>query len=146
MAQENNAADGMSMEALLNATLGDLPELNAVPPAGTYAGKLKLAVKTVKNVVSVECEYSIVEVVEQDDSEAKPAKAGSKFSTLLMTNQDIAMGQLRKILESVAAKTGDDSLKGALGQSFDVMFVLKHRLDKNDKDIKYPNVTKLDLI
>jgi len=142
---DNNESTGISLEALMGMTLGELPELNALPPEGTYSCKLKLTTKKINGVNSIEAEYKIVECIEQDNPEAKPPGKDAKFSELFKTDNEIALGRFRKIAETIKDACGDDipQIIGE-GKAYEVLIKLKHRKSK-DGDM-YPNVTKMDLI
>ena len=139
--------EGMSLEQLLGATLGDLPDLNAVPPEGTYQASIKFAIKDINGVNAIEATYTIQEVIEVDNPEVKPAKKGDKFTELFMTNSDVALGRFKELLGKIEAATGASSVADALqGGPYQSLLVLKHRKDKKDPTIIYPKVAKLELI
>lgn len=142
---DNNDSTGISLEALMSMTLGELPELNALPPEGTYSCKLKFVTKKINGVNSIEAEFKIVECIEQDNPEAKPPGKDAKFNQLFKTDNDISLGRFRKLAETIKSACGDDVpqiISG--GNVYDVLVKLMHRKSK-DGDV-YANVTKMDLI
>jgi hypothetical protein len=138
------------MNNLLDMSIDDIEDLAGfeVPPSGVYTMKFNTAIKQVNNKDCVEAAFEVIECSEQDDPNAAPAKAGTKFSTLYFLDNEISMGKMKELLIPVAAHFGERNLQVLVTETCKDLIVagkVKRRADKQDKDKFYADVSGLML-
>lgn len=146
MAIEKAEAQFANLDDLFAADLDDIADLPsfATPPKGSYIGRVTTDVKEINNKGAVEATFEVVETVELENPETDVAPAvGTKFSTAFMLGNAISEGKLKQFLAPFAAHF-DTTNVGQLVRDeikeVTIAFVLKHRVDKEDKEKVYPDV------
>ena len=144
----------MDMDNLLDMTLDDLADMPEFKPfpAGAHRCTIKWALKKIGELEGCpELTLTLIETVEQNDSEATPAKAGDTTSVAFMLKKkdkdtgkwvpnDLGQGQFKEILKSLAEAAGSAVPREIMDKSngMEVLAVTAIRTDKRDKDnLKY---------
>lgn len=152
--EQTDESAPVDMDALLNQSLNDIPDLPdfVVPKEGAYrlhVDEVDLA-REIGETKAIQISYTIKELIEAKGTPlGDDVKPGDKFSELyfMSTAKGAAWtaGALKKLLQPVAERNGCVDLRQTL-QSFsgcDVAAMIKHQKDKEDKTKVYAKVSKI---
>jgi len=137
---------------LLDKSIDDIEDLPGfeVPVNGVYSLKFSTALKVVKmkgkDADCVEANFEVIECLEQNDAEATPTKAGTKFSMLFNVENDIAAGKMKELLAPIAAHFQESDLAKLVTETCKDLIItatIKRRADKEDPDKFYPSVSNV---
>lgn len=143
------------LDGLLTETIDDLADLPSFDPfpAGMHNCIVNFLTKEVKDNLCIEVVFTLQETIEQDDEDAKPAKAGDKVSALCQLQGDekqveFGQGRLKQILTPLGEHFGISGTRAIIeaAEGATVAIVSGIRLDKEDKNRKYFNLLGLTVI
>ena len=136
----------------LGISIDDIDDLPGflVPQPGMYMLKVTASVKEVNNKNSIECKFTTIECLEQNDPEADPTPAGTQFSTLHQIGNEIGMGKFKEIAAPIAKHVGESNLLNLIrehlsGEGQIIQALVKRRADKDDKEKFYADVSKVSI-
>ena len=134
------------LNSLLYANLDDLADLPefGVYPAGAHKVSIKFEDKEVNNHPCVELQMVAIETEELANPSDEPLKPGQQGSVLYMLDNEFGQGNLKKVIKSLAAVTGQSTLRGIMeaANGMEVTVITKIRQNK-DKTQSYTDVTKI---
>jgi hypothetical protein len=133
---------------LLDKSIDDIEDLPGfeVPVNGVYTLKFSTAIKVVKDKDCVEANFEVIECQEQNDPEATPTKAGTKFSMLFQLENEIAQGKMKELVMPIAAHFGERNMGKLITETCKDLIInakVTRRADKEDKEKFYANVTNV---
>lgn len=133
---------------ILDKSIDDIEDLPGfeVPPNGVYILRTTAEVKQVNNKDAVEFKFSVVECVEQNNSEDTPAIPGTQFSTLYFLDNEIAVGRMKEMLVPFAAHFQNRNLRTLVTEHIKDVLVsakVKQRKDKKEPDRVYADVSQV---
>lgn len=134
--------------SLLDKSIDDIEDLPGfeVPVNGVYSLKFNTAVKVVNEVDCVEANFEVIEVIEQNDPNEAPTKAGTKFSMLFRLNNDVALGKMKELLMPIAKHFDEGNLLKLITDTCKDLVIaakVKRRADKEDKEKFYADVSNV---
>lgn len=140
----------MSLEALLGASLDDLPDMPAFVtwPAGAYRCAVSLEMKEINDNPVVEAKYTLKEVLELAKDGDKAPEPGSTNSEAFFLNKEIGIGKLKEFLKPFAIKFGEGGVQALIDliKNIEVDVVNKPRKDKEDKDKSYFSSIAIEVV
>ena len=145
---DNKEATGMSLDALLSASLDDIADLPSfeVPAPGHYKLGVTISIKKINEKDAVEFGYEVLEVMELADSAGIPPIIGTKFSTAYQIGHPIGLGKFKEaaapIMEALGTTSYAEVLNGQVA-GMQVYATVKRRADKDDPEKFYANVVKV---
>lgn len=145
---EQNENAGMSLDALLEASLDDIADLPVfeVPTPGYYRLGLTIDKKKINDKEAVEFTFTVKETMEVADPSATPPKTGDVFSTACMVGNKYGLAAFKEVAAPVMVALGTtrygDILNGQV-RDMEVFATVKHRRDKNDPDKVYAKVSNV---
>lgn len=143
----NTPADAKftDIDSLFSASLDDIADLPSfeTPPKGAYILTVSTDVKEINKKPAVEASYTVVETVELENADEKPAVAGTKFSSAFILGNAVSEGKLKQFLAPFAAHFGTNNVGELIRdhiKDVTISAVMKHRVDKDDREKIYPDV------
>ena len=144
----NTAQANLDIDSLLDSTLDDLADMPEFKPfpAGAHRAILKMEVKDVNGIPSIDVGLTGVETMELANDSDAPIAAGDTTNVLLMlkkkdgTKNELSEGKFKELLRPLQAHFGTASNRETMeaSQGAEVLVVTKLRTDKRDKDdVKY---------
>jgi len=142
------------VDALLDATLDDLPDLPEFKPypAGvhkaklTFETKVKPAERNKPKEVTIHAKLSAIETKElADDKVDAPLNPGDETTVMYQLNNEFGQGALKNLLKDLASglKLPDGSSLSAImtaAQNCEALFTTTSRANKNNKDQVYTQI------
>lgn len=138
----------VDLDSILDSTLDDLADMPEFKPfpAGAHRATIKLEVKAVNDIPSLDIKLEGIESVELSNPEDQPIKQGDSTNQLLMLKtkdgkkNEFSEGKMKELLKPLAAHFGTttnrETIEAANGA--EVLVVTKLRKDdRNKEDIKY---------
>jgi hypothetical protein len=139
------------LDNLLDSTLddiADLPTFEPFPP-GAHRVTISFAEKKINEHPAVEIKFKMVECLELSEPETtKAPDPGSEYCIAYMLDNEFGAGKFKEVLKPIAAATGTQQIRAILeaGEGMEVVIVTKLRTDKEDKDKKYMDLKKLEVV
>ena len=148
MSQAQAQSSSLDIDSLLDSTLDDLADMPEFKPypAGAHRCTMKMEVKEINTITSIDINLTGIETVELADATDTPIVAGDTTNMLLMlkkkdgTSNDMSVGKWKELLRPLQAHFGTTSNRETMeaSQGVEVLVVTKIRTDKRDaNDLKY---------
>lgn len=133
---------GADLDSILDGTLDDLADMPEFKPfpAGTHRASIKWSFKEINKQNCPNIKFTIAETVELSNPDDTPSKAGDNTDIAFMfkkkdgTKNEIAEGQFKQIMQSLAETYGAKTPRELMAESenAEVLITTKIRTDKKD--------------
>lgn len=148
--QANTKLQDSEIDALLDGTLDDLPDLPEFQPyvPGAHHVRLNWELKEVNKHKTAELKLTLIETKENADPETPVMNPGTETGILFMLDNEFGLGKFKKVMTALSEHFGKKSNRQLMEDSNngEALIITKLRENKKNPGNFYTDIVELQMV